>query len=178
MSHNRSGLSPVGEALLFAGGLGGMAFLGIFGFAALGVWSGALPLDNDLEEEARARRVRLELHSAQRVPGPAGHYPLMPSPYLGTSTLAAGICRRHGSGAIVIVPSPFFSSSTQAHQAWCCGMRAYEGFSSPSEAFIGSQRVRLQAMADGELCGLMEEIVQESKRRQSARSGFGCQQIV
>jgi hypothetical protein len=54
-------------------------------------------------------------------------------------------------------------------------MRAYEGVSSPSEAFIGSQRARLHAMADGELFNLMEEIVQESKRRLSGRSDFGRQ---
>jgi hypothetical protein len=125
---------------------------------ALGALSGALPLDNDFEEEALAR-----FHSAPRVPG---QYPLMPSPYLGT---LAGTCRRCGSGSIVILPGPFLSSSTRA---WCCGMRAYEGFGREARR---SQQARLQAMADGELFDLMGEIVQESKRRRPARSDFGPQ---
>lgn len=158
MSQNPSGLPSVGEQLAFIGGLGGMAFLGIFGWAAMVVLSGAVPPDNDFEQEALAR-----FHSAPRVPE---QYPLMPTPYLGT---LAGMCRRCGSEGIVILRSPFLSSSTRA---WSCGMRAYEGFGLEARR---SQRARLQAMADGELFDLMEEIVQESKRRRSARSDFGCQ---
>lgn len=158
MSPNSSGLPSVGEQLLFIGGLGGMAILGLFGFAASGALSGALSPDNDFEEEALA-----SFHSAPRVPG---QYPLTPSPYLGT---LACMCRRWGSGGIVILRNPFLSSSTRD---WCCGMRAYDGFG--REARL-SQRARLQAMADGELFDLMEEIVQESKRRRSGRSDFGCQ---
>lgn len=143
------------KEFLIASGFGGMVLLGLFGFAAIGASLDALPDDNDFEEEALPR-----FHSTSRVPGQ------YPSPYLGT---LAGMCRRCGSGDIVILQSPFLSSSTRA---WGYGMRAYEGFGREARR---SQQARLQAMADGELFDLMEEIVQESKRRRSARSDFGCQ---
>ncbi|KIV96978.1 hypothetical protein PV10_00788 [Exophiala mesophila] len=160
MSLNASGLPSVYDDLCFAGKLGGMMFLGLFGFAALGALaeSDALPLDDDFEEAARAT-----FHFAPRVPR---LYPLMPSPYLGT---LAGMCRGCGSGDIVVLPSPFLSSSTRA---WYHGMSAYEGFGWEARR---SQQARLQAMADGELFDLMEGIVQESRRRRSARSDSGCQ---
>ena len=134
-----------------------MMFLGLFGLGALGALSDARRLDNDFEEEAHA-----SFNSEQRAPEQY-QYPSMPSPYLGTLT---GMCRRCGSEGIVILPSPFSSPFSSSTRAWCYGMRAYyEGFGQEARH---SQRARLQAMADGELFDLMEEIVQESKRRRSS----------
>ncbi|KIW70697.1 hypothetical protein PV04_02942 [Phialophora macrospora] len=153
MSMQPSGPPTVGESLLFVGGLGCMAFLGIIAIPLLGALSGAPLPDNDFKKEAPG-----SFHSAPRVPG---QYPLMQSPYLGT---LAGMCWKCGSGGMVIGQNPFFSSSTRA---CCCGMSAHGGFGWGARR---SQWGRLQAMADGELFDLMEEIVQESKRRQSERS--------
>ncbi|RVX67859.1 hypothetical protein B0A52_07787 [Exophiala mesophila] len=147
MPLNASGLPSVYDDICLAG----MMFGGLFGFAALMSLGG---VEDDFEEEARA-----EFYPAPPVPG---QYPSM------ANTLA-GMCRRCGSGDIMILPSPFLSSPTRA---WYCGMRAYEGFGREARR---SQQARLQAMADGELSDLMEEIVQESKRRRSARSDYGCQ---
>jgi hypothetical protein len=134
-----------GEALLFMGGLGSMMFLGVFGIPII------LAVGGVLEDEEPDR-----FHSAPQVPG---QHPSVPSPYLGT---LAGMAPRYGCGGSVTQQSPFLNSSTGA---WCCGMRAYEGFGQEARR---SQRERLRAMADGELFDLMEEIVQESKRRRSA----------
>lgn len=164
-SYPPSEVPTPGEALLILGKVGGMGLLGLFGFAALLTWTGALPLDveqhdwgNDLEEEAYS-----SLYSAPQV---LRRSPLTTSPYLGS---LAGMCRRCGGGDIVVLPSPFLNSSKRA---WSGGMGAYQGFGRQPRYL---QRARLQAMADGELYGLMEDLVQESKRRRSALRDFACQ---
>ncbi|KIW35120.1 uncharacterized protein PV07_01837 [Cladophialophora immunda] len=149
-----SGLSFAGESLLFIGGLGGMTFLGVFGIAALGAWAEGMQEGKDFEGERRSRS-----HFAPQVPGQC---PLMPSLDFGNNL--AGMCRRCGSsGGSAIPPTSTFSSSSTT--AWTFGMRAYEGFGQGARS---SQRERVQAMADGELFDLMEEIVQESRRRRTA----------
>lgn len=166
-SYPPSDIAYINDAFFLAGKFCGMGLLGLFGFAALASWSDALPLDNEFEESDLGYDLREEaLPSFYSAPRVFGRSPSTTTPYLGT---LAGMCQRCGGGEIAILPSSFANSSKRA---WSCGMGAYQGFGWQPR---WSQRARLQGMADGELYSLMEDLVQESKRRQSALRDFACQ---
>jgi hypothetical protein len=151
-SHPSPGVSA-SEALLFIGGLGSMAVLGLF-IIALGV----TPSANTIAEQ--------RLSSVVSAPPAFGRNPWMPTAYGGYMT---GLCVACGNISNMIQPNTFLTHSTSALGS---GLSAYQGL---APARGRPSRGRLQAMADGELLELMGEIVEESKRRRLAIGDSGGQ---